>query len=63
VQVKLALENRFIVAYVNYEGEYFKYKFGRGQSVSHISQTLPKLVMDELFMRRVRAKGRDKVGA
>jgi hypothetical protein len=56
VQVKLALENRFIVAHVTYEGENFNYKFGRGQSVRHISETLPKLVMDELFDRRIRAR-------
>jgi hypothetical protein len=53
---KLVYENRFIVAYVTYEGENFKYKFGRGCSKSHIWQTLPKLVTDELFMRRIRAK-------
>jgi hypothetical protein len=56
VQVNLALEDRMIVAYVSYDGEEFQYKFGRGQSVRHISETLPKLVMDELFMRRVRAR-------
>jgi hypothetical protein len=60
VQVTLARENRLIVAHVTYEGEEFIYKFGRGQSVRHISETLPKLVMDELFMRRVRA-GRSSV--
>jgi hypothetical protein len=53
---KLIYENRFIVAHVNYEGEEFQYRFGRGQSARHISETLPKLVMDELFMRRVRAR-------
>lgn len=56
MQAKLVLENRFIVAYVTYEGQEFKYRFGRGQSVSHISATLPKLVMDELFDRRIRAR-------
>jgi hypothetical protein len=56
VTAKLVYENRFIVAHVQFEGENFEYKFGRSQSVSHISKTLPKLVMDELFMRRIRAK-------
>jgi hypothetical protein len=53
---KLVYENRFIVAYVTFEREEFTYKFGRGCSKSHITQTLPKLVMDELFMRRVRER-------
>jgi hypothetical protein len=53
---KLVYENLFIVANVTYDGEEFQYKFGRGQSARHISETLPKLVMDELFMRRVRAR-------
>lgn len=56
MKTKLALENRFIVAYVSYEGESFTYKFGRNQSVSHIWATLPKLVTDELFARRVVSK-------
>jgi hypothetical protein len=56
VTAKLVYENRFIVAHVNYEGEDFQYKFGRGQSVRHITATLPKLVMDELFIRRIRAR-------
>jgi hypothetical protein len=56
VQVKLARENRLIVAYVQFEGEDFLFKFGRGQSVSHISATLPKLVMDSLFDRRIMAR-------
>nr|WP_263327853.1 hypothetical protein [Neobacillus sp. Marseille-Q6967] len=51
MQVKLARENRLIVAYVQFEGEEFQFRFGRGQSVRHISETLPKLVMDSLFDR------------
>jgi hypothetical protein len=53
---KLVYENGFIMAHVNYGGEEFQYRFGRGQSVRHIWETLPKLVSDELFMRRVRAR-------
>lgn len=56
MKAKLALENRHIVAYVTYEGEEFTYRFGRNQSVSHIWATLPKLVTDELFQRRVLSK-------
>lgn len=56
MQVKLARENRLIVAHIQFEGEDFQFKFGCGQSAPHISETLPKLVMDELFMRRVRAR-------
>jgi hypothetical protein len=56
VRVKLARENRMIVAYVQFEGEDFQFTFGRGQSVSHISATIPKLVMDILFDRRIRAR-------
>ncbi|MFD0827101.1 hypothetical protein ACT8ZR_15790 [Neobacillus sp. M.A.Huq-85] len=53
---KLVYKNRFIVAHVEYEGEHFEYKFGRSNSLRHISETLPKLVTDELFMRRIRER-------
>jgi hypothetical protein len=56
VEARLVLENRNIVAYVTYEGEEFKYKFGRGQSVRYIWATLPKLVTDEIFDRKIRAR-------
>jgi hypothetical protein len=56
VKVKLAREHGLIVAHVEFEGEKFQYRFGRAQSVRHIWETLPKLVSDELFMRRVRAR-------
>jgi hypothetical protein len=53
---KLVYKNRFIVAYVQFEGVDFEFKFGRGCSARHISETLPKLVMDDLFMRRIRER-------
>ncbi|PFP29435.1 hypothetical protein COJ96_09800 [Bacillus sp. AFS073361] len=53
---KLFYENRFIVANCTYEGEEFQYKFSRSCSVSHIWATLPKLITDELVMRRIRAR-------
>ncbi|PFP30130.1 hypothetical protein COJ96_06845 [Bacillus sp. AFS073361] len=53
---KLVCENRFIVAYVTFQGEEFEYRFGRNCSKSHISATLPKLVMDTLFDRKIRER-------
>lgn len=53
---QLPPHERFIIAVVNDGQEEFRYKFGRNTSLKLVNEQIPKLYMDEMFDRNIRAK-------